>query len=440
MALVDKIRSIFRRTPQDGGPTTSDEMRRRTAPGNAFLANFAVEQERKAVVLTCRRMYKTDSRARGVIKTVARDAVKGGCLVRVKNNPRAEEEAGALISRLKLASALDDWVRLTLRDGDSLVECGISGAQQITVATRKPTLQMRRNSNESDRFSDPERAYWYADDGWVMDYPPENALWFADWQIIHARWDHDEGNRYGSPLFESATGSWKRMTEGELDIAVRRKTRAGMKFLHVLDGASGPEVEAYKANNQDALDNPFAAVADFFSNRPGSISAIQGDANLNQIEDVMHHIRTWWVASPVPMSLLGYGQDLNRDVLEEQKAQYDRALEQVTQWVEDELVVPLLERQWLLAGILPEGLDYEIVWKAKSNLTAADLRDVSDAALRLMALGLSQEAVFEIVGRFLPDIDLSALMSASEAERMAKEAGADSTANDDAKNRTGNDV
>lgn len=151
---------------------------------------------------------------------------------------------------------------------------------------------------------------------------------------------------------------------------------------------------------------------------------VQGDANLSQIEDVMHHIRTWWMASPVPMALMGYGQDLNRDVLEEQSEQYQRALEQITQWVEDELVVPLLERQWLLAGILPEGLDYEIIWKVKSSLTAADLRDAADAALRLMALGLGQEAVFEILGKFLPGIDLSALASETEAARMGAEIGA----------------
>jgi hypothetical protein len=424
MALIDKIRSIFRRSSQISGTNTADEMHRQAPAGNAFLANFSTEQEHKAVVLACRKMYKSDPRARGVIKTVARDAVKGGCTVRVKNNPRAEEAAGALIKRLRLNSHLDDWARLTLRDGDSLIEIGVNDAQEIVNATRKPTLQMRRNSNDSDRFDDPERAYWYAPESWVMDYPPEDALWFADWQIIHARWDHDEGNRYGSPLFESSTSAWKRMTEGELDIAVRRKTRAGMKFLHVLDGATPGEIEEYKAKNQDALDNPFAAVADFFSNRAGSISVVQGDANLSQIEDVMHHIRTWWMPSPVPMALMGYGQDLNRDVLEEQSEQYRRALEQITQWVEDELVVPLLERQWLLAGILPEGLDYEIIWKIKSSLTAADLRDAADAALRLMALGLGQEAVFEILGKFLPGIDLSALASETEAARMGAEIGA----------------
>lgn len=431
MSLIDRFLKIFapRQAHQD---TTVDEMAvlnaRRNDASMSLSSSLMADQERRAIVATSRKMYKTDPRARGIIKTLARDAVKGGFKVKVKNNPKAEQAANDLVQRLKLGSLLDDIVRLTLRDGDSFEQIGVTEERLITLLSRMPTLSMHRNSNEQDRFDDPTKAFWLAPENWYGgDKPPEDATFFAEWQIIHVRWDHDEGGRYGSPLFESATGAWKRMSEGELDIAVRRRTRAGMKFLHVLEGAQKEDIDAYKAENQDVLRNPFAAVADFFSNRPGSITAIQGDAQLGQIEDVLHHIRTFWVASPVPMSLLGYGQDLNRDVLEEQKAQYDRALAQVTQWVEDEIVRPLLERQWLLLGYLPESLAYEIAWQVKSTLTAADLRDVADAALRLQALGFPDEAIRTLIGQFLPGIDLESLMGAqpqSDSGRMADEADA----------------
>ena len=420
MALIDQVRKWF--TREKPVPTTSDEMRRPSQP--TFAASFGSDQERRATVQTCRKMYKSDPRAKGVINTVARDVAKGGLRVRVPENPQAEEIANGLLKRIKLSTKLDDWTRLTLRDGDSYLEIGVDARQEIALVTRKPTLQVRRNSNDNDGFEDPQRAYWLAPEDWVMDYPPSDATWFADWQVVHVRWDHDEGSRYGTPLFASATSAYKRMTEGELDIAVRRKTRAGMKFLHVLDGASAQEIEAYKADNADALDNPFAAVADFFSNRPGSISAIQGDANLSQIEDVMHQIRTWWTASPVPMSLMGYGQDINRDILEEQAKQYRENLEQIKAWAEDEIVVPLLERQWLLAGILPEGLDYEIVWQAKETLSATDLVQVVDAAMRMRILGVRDDLVAQVLARFLPvDVDTDDLFAgygeADSPERLA---------------------
>ena len=79
---------------------------------------------------------------------------------------------------------------------------------------------------------------------------------------------------YGTPMFASARKAYKRMTQGELDISIRRKTRSGQRFVHVLDGASAAEIEAYKAANKPALDDPFAAVSDFFpTGRAGSRSS-----------------------------------------------------------------------------------------------------------------------------------------------------------------------
>jgi hypothetical protein len=356
-----------------------------------------------------------------VISTLARDAVKGGFTVEVSggtNLARAQEIADALIDRLKLFKRLDDWIRLTLRDGDSLLEVSVDDRNEIVEVTRKPTLQMHRNSDKQDRFEDPTRAFWWADEIWVGQEAPHDAVWFAAWQVIHARWHHDEGSRYGRSLFASARKPWKRMDEGEFDIAIRRKTRAGMKYLHSLEDADEADIERYKEDNKEALSNPFAAVADFFTNKKAQISTVQGDARLGEIEDVQHHIRTWWVAAPVPMSLLGYGQDLNRDVLEKQKEQYDETLPQVTAWVEEQIVVPLLELQWLLQGIWPDGLTYEIAWASKKVLSAADVRDLADALVKLRATQLfPDETLLNIAAVMLPNVDLEA---AREALKQAQ--------------------
>lgn len=415
MGLIDQVTRLWRRGREGGRErTTGDEMGRPVRPtglGERLRADMA----RRAVVKTCRKMYATDTRAEGVICSLARDMVRGGFTVSVSGDVRAEEVAGDLVRRLGLVKRLDDWTRLTLRDGDTFLEVAVDGRMEIVEVTRKPTLQLHRNSDEFDRFADPARAFWWADELWGGDVAPPGAVWFAEWQVVHARWAHDEGSRYGRPLFASGTGAWKRITEGELDIAVRRKTRAGMKYVHVLEGAAEPDLQAYKEANKDALNDPFAAVADYFMNGAGRIDVVQGDARLAEIGDVMHHIRTWWLDSPVPMSLLGYGQDLNRDVLREQREQYERALEPLTEWVEDGFVRPLLELQWLLAGIWPGGLEYEVEWKAKQPVRAADVRDVADAALKLKALGLPGEVVWTVLRRFLPGIDVGALVGEGDS-------------------------
>jgi hypothetical protein len=409
-ALIDRISSVFK--PSQAPPTTADANIRTTSLPEAFTdvtALFREETDRISQVNICRRMYNDDPRAKRLIGKLARDACKGGFTVAAPNNAQAEQEARDLIKRLDLENRLPDWFRLTVRDGDSFLEAGIDGERNISLVSRKPTLNMHRNSNSVDRFPDPAKAYWFAPDLYIGATPTQNSIWFAEWQVIHARWEQEEGRRYGYPLFAAGTQAYKRVREGELDIAVRRKTRAGMKYMHVVEGADAGALEQYKQNNKEALDNPFAAVADFFSNKPGSLSAVQGDAKLQEIGDVEHHIQTWLMSGIVPMELLGYGANLNRDVLNDKKDAYEEEIEAITSWVEAQLVVPLLERQWLLKDIYPDSLDYEIKWSVKQALKADVIALVADAMLKLKTLGVDPAIITAILEKFLPGIDLQLL-------------------------------
>lgn len=383
------------------------------------------------MVVDARRMYDEDPRVRSIIQTLARDAVKSGFELHVEG-PRADaarDLAETCLDRLNVYSRIDDWVRLTLRDGDSFLEVAAGRQGDLVHVSRKPTLEMVRWSDERNEFRDPARAFYWMDRLFAADTPPPGATFFAKWQMVQASWDNDEGSRYGRPLFSAARKSYKRMTEGELDIAIRRKTRAGVKYVHSLEDASEADIEAYRQRNRAVLDDPFAAVADFFSNRRTAIQAIQGDARLGEIEDVMHHIRTFWLASPVPMSLLGYGHDLNRDVLEEQETQYRRGLEQVTQWVTGHFVQPLLERQWLLKGIWPASLKWHVEWAGKEPATTQNIADVANAIVALRATNLLTEAtLLRLLSHVLPDFDVQAELEAL-AQQQTDETARDMAAN-----------
>lgn len=408
--------ALFRRKP-----TTADETRERERVSRSpavAVARFSADADRRESVLTCREMYRADPRARGVLRKLAHDAVKNGLQVQVAPKlastsaaeaATAQQAANDLIERLKLTKRLDDWLRLTCRDGDSFIEVAVGDGNLIAGAARKPTLDTHRASNDLDEFDDPTRAFWYSDALWAG-YglePPGNAIWFAQWQIIHARWEHDEGSRYGTPVFASATGAWKRIKEGEIDIAIRRKTRAGMKYLHSLEDADENDIVRYKEENQEALDNPFAAVADFFTNKKATIQTVQGDAHLADIADVMHHISTWWTASPVPMALLSYGENLNRDVLEEQKTAYDEEVLAVQDWLEDQIVRPLIELQWLLLGLWPGSYNCTVVWPKKLVVTPAMLKELGEALNRLQMTNLfPDEVLVGLIAEILPGVDV----------------------------------
>jgi hypothetical protein len=420
MGLVERITALWQRSRPVAAETTTPPPSRQ----NPALWNFGAALDRRSVVLDCRQMVNDDPRAKQSLATLARDVAKGGFAVQVNGARAAEAQAAAdaLIERLNLATRIDDWVKLTTRDGDSFLELGVTSDGTIAEVTRKPTLEMYRASDAYDRFGDPAKAYYWSEQVPFNDVPPANAVWFAEWQIIHARWDRDEGSRYGTPLFAAARKPYKRMTQGELDIAVRRKSRSGLRYVHALEDASLADLEAYKAANKPALDDPFAAVADLFMNKRGSIQAIQGDAHLSEIEDVLHHVDTFGLASPVPLELIGYGRNLNRDVLEQKKEQYTETLGAVRQWLVTEIIKPLLERQWLLLGIWPDALTLDVQWKTKKEPTPAELEQLGKFVATLKAMGIVTDAtLLRILATALPDFDIDAELAAVAAQAAERQ-------------------
>lgn len=414
MGLIERFQGLFRPKEQIEEPVTLA-----TTPSrpSSLVARFSTDNSRRALVEDARAMYNDDPRIDGVISTLARDAVKGGFDLQI-GGPRAEEAqemADELFERIDFFTRCDDWVRLTARDGDSFLEVGANARGEIVHVSRKPTLEIFRWSDDFDQFHDPMRAFWWADrmTGGITDGPPQGATTFAEWQIVHARYKRDEGSRYGKPLFTSARKAYKRVSEGELDIAIRRKTRAGMKYVHVLKEASEAQIEAYKARNKDVLSDPFAAIADFFTNVEGGLQAVQGDARLAEIDDVLHHIDTMATASPVPLELIGYGRNLNRDVLEQKKEQYDDSITGTRGWIVTELVKPMLERQWLLLGIWPDSLTYSVEWKGKKQPTPEGFTKIAQAMVALKATGLFQdETLLRLFAMLYPEFDAAAEIEA----------------------------
>jgi hypothetical protein len=404
MGILDRIRRSL--TTPSVPHNTSREIARpaRTAD---LVARFSAENGRHDTVRRAREMYDRDPRIQGIIRTLARDATKNGFTLTVTGGPRADEAQAVvdtLLSRLRLKRLLDDWLRQAQRDGDDFLELGVSAAREIVEVTRKPTLQMVRLSDEFDRFPDPERAFAWTDQTAVAaaSLGPD-AVYFPEFLIIHARWLHDSEQRYGRPEFAAATGVWKRVNEGEIDVAIRRKAHAGVRLVHKLVGATEADIAAYKAENQAALDKPFPAKADYFINFEGGIDELQGDGKLDAIGDIRHHIQTMTAASPVPLELLAYGENLNRDVLQEKKAQYDEGIAAAQAWLADQIIEPLVERAWLLAGILPENVEYTIGWPSKRVLTPQDIQALAGAVGAMRAGGWSDAAVWALIEPYLPD-------------------------------------
>jgi hypothetical protein len=128
-------------------------------------------------------------------------------------------------------------------------------------------------------------------------------------------------------------------------------------------------------------------------------------------------VQTFAVASPVPLELIGYGTDLNRDILEQKQDQYADAIESVQGWLEAEFLLPLLERQWLMLGIWPDALTVSFQWKQKKRPTPTGMKDMAAFAASIKAAGLLTDAtLLHMLATVLPDFDVDAEIAALEAQ------------------------
>ena len=95
--------------------------------------------------------------------------------------------------------------------------------------------------------------------------------------------------------------------------------------------------------------------------------------------------------------------------------------EEISQWIANSFIMPIVERVLIFAGLWPDNLEIEVQWKVKDALTAQTLKDVAQAAAVLDASSLvSPETTLRLLARFIPDFNLEAELEAAE-EREAQE-------------------
>ena len=420
VTLRDRIQAFINPTPNtrvEGGGTAP-------VMDDTPYMRFKVDRDRFSVVRDARTMYDGDPRVEKMHRDYARDILRNGFFVRTADQ-RALEIIQNLQERLDLNQRLEDWLRLSMRDGDTFLELTAEQSSvnefRLSNVTRKPTLRMHRNTNSADQFVDPARAFWMmgTETYYQGDVAPADAIWFPQWKIIHARWNHDEESRYGRPMMKSARKQFKYVEDGELNVAVRRKAGGAQLRQHTIEG-NPADVEAYKEMNKAAL-GKLAAVIDLFSNKASDLKVHQGDGNIDRIGDVKHHIETMYAASDRPMELSVYGSDLNRDILSEKREQYEDTLNQSREWAQTEIIKPLIEMEWLLHGILPATVKYKIHWRKGKSIDPAQLTQLVDAVMKLKILGVKDEELKVILALYLRDIDLEILQGDGfSAEQFAQ--------------------
>ncbi len=375
--------------------TGTSEAGRRGTPESqvkTIYRQLTVDYELRAIINDIRMMDKQDGRVKRIHNRIARDVTRGG-IVMLNATPGSQLQAqwAAYVRRLDLNNPqkLKSDARGLLMEGNLPIQWVLDDAANVVAAVRMPTETIRPNVALNGRFIDPRLAYTQMD----LQGGTELAS-FPLWQLTMTRLDpdnHDDMAAMGRPFLDASREIWRKLRMTDTDLVVRRRHRAPLRLSHVLEGANDIELQAY----QDRVEaNKDLITTDFYLNKKGSVTAVQGDATLGDIGDVTYLLDSFFAGTPLPKGMMGYTDGMARDILEDLKRDYFDEVDQLQDMLA--LVYEFGFRlQLLLRGINPDAEAFSITFAERRTET---LSQTTDRALKLKALGLPPSMVWEELG------------------------------------------
>lgn len=397
MGLLARISQVFRPGDSDSASiavqnTTQGGTTSQTPPSEARYQDLiALDYSRIATVKDLRIMDRTDPRVKKIHQRMASTTVKGGLGLRKTTNRRIIREWERYKRRLQLDNPqklLSD-ARGMVMEGNLALQWVFNAQQQIVKGVRMPSETLRPETDDLGQFKDPQKAWSQLDSA-----TGEALAAFAQWQLSLGRLTPDNFDDLGSmgrPYLDAGREVWQQLKMTERDQVLRRHMRAPMRMSHVLEGADDNDIEDYKKRNQAQQGQ---ITSNFYSNKKGTVTAIQGDSNLSQIEDIVHLLDTFFTSGPGPRGLFGYADGLNRDVLEDLKRDYYEEIDAM-QDIQASVYQQGFILQLLLAGINPDADDINIQFVERRTETA---NQAADRALKVQAVGGSRRTVWETAG------------------------------------------
>lgn len=395
MGLIERALSIFKGRVANEPVQGSSEAGTRLRPEDFFrdlYRQFYVDPSLYAAIVDIREMDRLDGRVKQIHSRVARDIIKGGLVMKLaKPNDKVASEWRSFCRRLQLnrQEKLKSDARGLVMEGNLPLQVVLDADSSVCGLVRMPTETIVPNVNRTGQFKDVTQAYIQHD---LVTGKP--AATFALWQLHLVRFDPDNFDDMGSmgrPFLDANRSTWQKLRMTEEDLVIRRRTRAPLRLSHILEGASEAELQTYEAK---VINEKGDITTDFFSNRKGAVNPVQGDANLDQVNDITLLLDCFFSGSPMPKGLAGYTDGLNRDILEDlTRAYYDEV-----DVLQDTLAYGYEQAfrfQLLLKGINPDDADFCVGFAERRTETP---NQAADRALKLQALGLPQDMVWEELG------------------------------------------
>ncbi len=375
--------------PDRGGKATTSDTALiiKTSPNIWEYEMFRLEWDRRTILREMDLILRSDPRMKRANRVFASTSVRRGFSVDVTSESsksladRAQVIIDDVMRDCQINAKLASWARILLKEGDLFLNPVIDLAtKRLKNIKRLPAVSMQRNDDMMGNFQNLDAAFQQIDPI-SLEIIEEFPLWACN----HIRWDHEEGDRYGNSMYLQIRGYWKKLNMTEEDLVVRRRTRAMLRRHHKIGNPSNPgdpsAINEYMAMNN--LDRPDVAryITDYYSNALVDITNLDGDAHLDQIRDVEHLQEVYMLGTGVPLHMLGFGKNVNRDIVEDQIKQFKEDTQELRDLLEygDSSAYSglrfIFDFALALQGIDPQLVQYNISWFAADNETASDRID-----------------------------------------------------------------
>ena len=420
--LQNFIKPLFERSiPQTpASPVNMNRgLQRNVPPGLEKLEVANISRDRHSQSAEIRQMVDSDPRWDRMLYKLASDASYKNFTVVVESadGKRMQKKAQAVIDRtrhlIKDKQKLRGWTKGLLRDGDLFLQLIVDTENREVVRAKKLAAEITHSRMDAEgNFPADKKPYYQKAHNNPMDAERE----FEEWEIVHLKWDEEDGKQYGKSLLASSRLTWRRLESAEKNLAVRRAIRAGLKRHHKLGSGDKPaspkEINEYEEKQKDTLSRPTEATQDIFTNHLVEITTLMGDETIGDIEDLKWTEGLFSIATGIPQALLSGGRETatNFTVIKEQEEDYLRVVGDIDE-VMEQAFTRIFDLALLLKGINPDSVVYVFNWGAK------DREDIDRKVLRaerLQGIGLSFETVFNTM-------DLDGITFGEELDRIQKQ-------------------
>lgn len=396
------IKLLERRIPEVPASPQNTAMGRQRdgSPATDRLDIESVKHDKHTRHQEIRKMVSNDPRWDRMIYKLASDAAYKSFTVLVESadGKRQQRKAQSVIDRTRFLiedkKKLRGWIKGLLRDGDLFLQLIVED-KEITKAKKLAAEITHTRMNAEGEFPKNKKPYYQQS----KRNPYESEREFEEWEIVHLKWDAEDGQQYGKSILNSSRLAWRRLESGEKDMAIRRKMQAGQKRHHKIGTEKNPgtkaDIEEYKRENKATLDNPTDPTQDFYSNHLVDINNLEGDGTIGDIEDLRWTEGLFSIATGIPQNLLSGGREIATpyNVVKEQEEDYLRVIGDIDE-VMEEAFRRIFDIALLLAGINPDAVVYVFNWGAKDR---EDADKKVERGERLLAMGYSFETVMKTV-------------------------------------------